>query len=77
MKIKPNNVKTRFSLKTAFFAVYLISVILAVDLEIGLRVRAGGADVRRFGADDDVTAVAAFPDLDLAFFKDGCGLDVL
>ena len=31
---------------------------------------AGGADLRRLRADDDVPAVAALPDLDLALFKD-------
>ena len=39
--------------------------------------RAGGADVRRFTAYDDVPAVAAFPDLDVALFKDLRGLDIL
>ena len=37
---------------------------------------AGGADLRRLFADHDVTAVAAFPDLDLTLLEDRGGLDV-
>ena len=47
-----------------------------MDFEVALGVVAGGADVGGLGADDDVAAVAALPDLDLALFKDLGGLDV-
>ena len=53
-----------------FFMQGPVSVVLLPQLEIALRMAAGGADLRRLGADDDVSAVAAFPDLDLALFKD-------
>ena len=48
-----------------------------MDFEIALRMCADGAGLRRIGADDDMTAVAAFPDLDLALFKDRCRFDIL
>lgn len=55
-----------------FFAdvVFEISVIFCVYLEIALRVIAYGANVGSFSANYDVTAVAAFPDLDLTFGED-------
>ena len=37
---------------------------------------AGGADLRGGGADDDVAAVAALPDLDLALFEHLGGLHI-
>ena len=37
---------------------------------------AGGANIGSLGANDDVSAVAALPDLDLALLKDGGGLYV-
>ena len=40
------------------------SVILCVDFEVGLGMGAGGAKIRSFGSDDQMTTVAAFPDLD-------------
>ena len=64
--------------RARFRAIYhcFCSIILRVDLEVALGVVAGGADVGGLGADDDVAAVAAFPDLDLALFKDLGGLDI-
>ena len=38
---------------------------------------ADGADLGSLGADDDVTAVAAFPHLHFALSKDFFGLDVM
>ena len=38
---------------------------------------AGGAQLGSLGADHDVTAVAALPDLDLGLLKDLSSLDVL
>lgn len=53
------------------------SIILGVNLEEALRMSAGRADLRRFRADDDVTAVAALPDLDFALLEDLSRLDIL
>ena len=41
-----------------------------------MRVEADGADVGRGGANDDMTAVAALPDLNAGFFEDFLRLDV-
>ena len=48
-----------------------------MDFEIALRMIAGGTDFRRFSADDDMPAISAFPDLDLALFKHLRGFDIL
>ena len=53
------------------------SIILFPDFEIALRVVADRADLRRLGADDQMAAVAALPDLDAALFKDLRGLDIV
>lgn len=60
-------------LKRCFF----LLIIFRVYLEIALRVRANGADGGGFRADYYMSAVAAFPNLNLAFFKHGGGLNVL
>ena len=52
-------------------------VVLGVDFEVGLGMGADGADLRRGGAHDDMSAVAALPYLDLALGEDGGGLHVL
>ena len=44
-------------------------IILFSYFEVALRVIANGADLRRLRAYYDMTAVSAFPDLDLALFK--------
>ena len=45
------------------------SVIFSIDFEVTLRMGADGADFRRFRADNNVSAVTAFPDFDTAFFE--------
>ena len=52
------------------------SIVLRVDFKIALRVIAGGANFRSLGAHDDVTTVAAFPDFNLALFKDLHGFHI-
>ncbi len=52
-------------------------VVLLVDFEVGLRVVADRADLGGLGADDDVAAVATFPDVHLALGEDLLGLDVV
>ena len=54
----------------------MLSIIFLVKLEIALGMGADGADLGGLGADDDVPAVAALPNLHLALFKDGGSLDV-
>ena len=52
-------------------------VVLGLDLEVALRVVAGGADLWCLLADDDMSAVGALPD-DIAFAREDHGiLDVL
>ena len=53
------------------------SIILGGNFEKALRVGADGADLGRLGADDDVSAVAAFPDLYLALFEYLRGFEVV
>ena len=53
------------------------SIILCMNLKIALRVIAGRAYLGSFGSHYDMSAVAAFPDFNLAFFKNLCGLHVL
>ena len=48
-----------------------------MDLEVSLRMGAGGADLGGGGANHDVTAVAALPNLDLALGEDLGHLHVL
>ena len=52
-------------------------VVLSVDFEVSLGMIAGGAQLRCLGADDDVAAVTAFPNLDLALLEDLSGFDIL
>ena len=53
-----------------------MSIVLSVNLEVCLRMEADGTDVGGFGADDDVAAVAAFPDADTRFAEHLGSLDV-
>ena len=46
-----------------------ISVILCGDLEVALGMVADGADIGSLGADDNVAAVPAFPDLHFALLE--------
>ena len=46
------------------------SIILFVDLKVSLRMVADGTYLGRLGPDDNVTAVAALPDLDATLFED-------
>lgn len=55
----------------------MLSIIFSVDLEEALRMSAGRADLGRLGADDDMTAVAAFPNFDFGLCKHFRKLDVL
>lgn len=48
---------------------FLKSIILNSELEVCLRVGANRADLRRFLADYDVTAVAALPNYDAALLN--------
>ena len=48
-----------------------------MDFKIALRVGANRTYLRRFGAHNDMTAVAAFPNFNVAFFKDLGGFDVV
>ena len=52
-------------------------VVFSVDFKVGLGVGAGGAQLGCLGADDQVTAVTALPDLDLALGEDLLGLDIV
>ena len=52
-------------------------VILLVDFKEGLRMVADGAGLRSLGADNDVAAVTAFPNLDFRFLKYLGGFNVL
>ena len=52
-------------------------IIFGVDFKIRLRVGACRAEFRGFRSDDDVSAVAALPDFDLALCENLLGLDVL
>ena len=53
-----------------------MSIVLSVNLEVCLRMEADGTDVGGFGADDDVAAVAAFPDADTRLAEHLGSLDV-
>jgi hypothetical protein len=52
-------------------------IIFCVDLEISLGMIAGGADLRSFCADHNVTAVAAFPYLHRTLLEDFCSFNIL
>ena len=51
-------------------------IILSVNLEVCLWMEADGTDVGGFSADDDVAAVAAFPNADTSLAEHLGGLDV-
>ena len=53
------------------------SIVLGVDLEVGLGMGAGGAEVGSLGANHDVAAVAALPHLDLTLGKDSGGFHIV
>ncbi len=53
------------------------SIVFRVDFKVGLGMGTGRADLRGLGADDDMAAVAALPNLDLALGEDLCHLHVL
>ena len=46
------------------------SIVFSGNFEVALGMIADGADFGSLGAHHDVAAVAAFPDLDFALFKD-------
>ena len=52
-------------------------VILGMDLEVALGMGAGGADGGSLGANHDVTAVAAFPNLNFALFEYLLGFNIV
>ena len=52
-------------------------IIFRVHFEIALRMSACRTDFRRFCTHDNVAAVATFPYLDFALFKDSCSLHIL
>ena len=56
---------------------FLSLIILRVNFKVALGMVAGGANLRGFLTDHNVTAVAALPHLDLALFKYLCGFYVL
>ncbi len=64
-------------IRTELISARAVLVVFSSDFEEGLRVGADGACGWGLGADDDVTAVAAFPHLDFALFEDGCSFHVL
>ena len=53
------------------------SVIFCMNLKIALGMIAGGANLRRFGAHHDVSAVPAFPNLHFALFKHFLALHIV
>ena len=59
------------------FRKMLLLIVLGVNLKIALRMCAGGAKLGRIRSNNDMSAVAAFPNLDLTLCKDLCHLDVL
>ena len=54
-----------------------VLIVLLANLEVGLGMVAHGAHLGSLGANNNVTAVAAFPNLDAGFFKHGLGFHVL
>ena len=60
----------------SFFEMTDRSIVFGVDFKIALGMMAGGAEFGCDLSDDDVSAVAAFPYLDLALFKNSGGLYV-
>ena len=53
------------------------SIIFGIDFEIGLWMEADWADIWSFGTDDDVTAVAALPDVNATLTEHFCCLDIM
>ena len=54
-----------------------VLVVLGVYLEVALGVSAYGANFRSLGANNDVAAVTAFPNLNFALLENLSGFDVL
>ena len=51
-----------YQLSIINYQLSIISIVLRLDLEVALRMVAGGANLGRLLADDDVAAVGALPD---------------
>ena len=78
MKSKTPRACARASLLLGYrFANRGESIVFSGDFEVALRMSAGRANLGRFRPDDDVSAVATFPDLDFALLEDRRRLDVL
>ena len=58
-------------------SVSCVLVVLGVYLEVTLGVSAYGANFRSLGANNDVAAVTAFPNLNFALLENLSGFDVL
>ena len=52
------------------FAFQYSLIIFSVNFKVGLRMNAGGTQLRCLGANDNVTAVTALPNLDFALLED-------
>ena len=55
----------------------ILLIVLCADFKIALGMVAGGADLGSLCADDDMPAVAALPDLDLALRENFSRLDIV
>ena len=55
----------------------LLLIICLLDLEVSLRMLANGAKLRSISANNNVTAVTAFPNLNLALLEDLVVFNVL
>ena len=53
-----------------------LSIVFGVKLKETLRMITGRTNIRGLSADDDMTAVTAFPNFDLALFKYPSGFDI-
>ena len=53
------------------------SIVLCVNFEVTLRMCASGAYFGSIGANNDVTAVAAFPNLYFALLEDFCSFYIM
>ena len=65
-----------YPLSTFFDGIYGVLIVFRVDLKVALGMIAGRANLRRFFAYDDMTAVAALPDLDGTLGKDLGGFHI-
>ena len=59
------------------FAFQYSLIIFSVNFKVGLRMNAGGTQLRCLGTDDNVTAVTALPNLDFALLEDLGSLHIL